>query len=137
MSNKAIDKKYARYYNEEKFFGKLKKLLGKLGEEIALRLLMLYFLMQSKKVPLKVRMLIVAALGYFILPADLVSDFIPAFGFTDDIAFLTYTFNQASKYADDTIKKKASEKLKSWFSSQGKSQNNSSATMGEDFSILS
>ncbi len=137
MSNKAIDRKYIRYYNEKKFLGKLKKLLVQLGEEVALRLLMLYFLMGSKKVPLKIRMLIMAALGYFVLPSDLISDFIPALGFTDDIAFLTYTFNQAAKYADDGIRKKASEKLESWISKKENSQSNASATPEEGFSTLS
>ncbi len=137
MSNKAIDRKYIRYYNEKKFLGKLKKLLVQLGEEVALRLLMLYFLMGSKKVPLKIRMLIMAALGYFVLPSDLISDFIPALGFTDDIAFLTYTFNQAAKYADDGIRKKASEKLESWISKKENSQSNGSATPEEGFSTLS
>ena len=137
MSNKAIDRKYIRYYNEKKFLGKLKKLLVQLGEEVALRLLMLYFLMGSKKVPLKIRMLIMAALGYFVLPSDLISDFIPALGFTDDIAFLTYTFNQAAKYADDGIRKKASEKLESWISKKENSQASTSATPEEGFSTLS
>ncbi len=137
MSNKAIDRKYIRYYNEKKFLGKLKKLLVQLGEEVALRLLMLYFLMGSKKVPLKIRMLIMAALGYFVLPSDLISDFIPALGFTDDIAFLTYTFNQAAKYADDGIRKKASEKLESWISKKEDPQSNASATPEEGFSTLS
>ena len=116
MTNKKDLKQYEKYYNEEKFLNKLKSLAVKLGEEVVIRILMLYYLLVSGKVPVKIRLLIVAALGYFVLPTDLVSDFIPALGFTDDIAFLTYAFNQASHYADESIKKKAEQKLKSWLS---------------------
>ena len=114
MTNQENFQSYEKYYDEEKFLGKLKSLAFKLGEELVIRILMLYYLLVSGKVPLKIRLLIVTALGYFVLPADLISDFIPALGFSDDIAFLTYAFNQASHYADDTIKKKAEQKLKSW-----------------------
>jgi uncharacterized membrane protein YkvA (DUF1232 family) len=109
--------KYEAYYDEEKFLVKLKKLFLKLGEEVAIRALMLWLLLVSGETPIKIRLLIVAALGYFVMPADLVSDFIPVLGFTDDVAFLTYAFNQASRYMDDSMRKKAEEKLKSWMAS--------------------
>ena len=114
MTNQESFQNYEKYYDEEKLLSKLKTTVFKLGEKVVLRILMLYYLLGSGKVPLKIRLLIVAALGYFVLPADLISDFIPALGFSDDIAFLTYAFNQASHYADETIKKKAEQKLKSW-----------------------
>ena len=113
---------YEKYYDEDRFLRKLKNTVVKLGEEVAIRLLMLYYLLISGKVPIKVRLLIVAALGYFVMPADVISDFIPALGFTDDVAFLTYAFNQASKYADNSIKKKAEEKLNSWLTPRTKSR---------------
>ncbi len=118
MTSKKYIKDYEKYYDEEKFLNKLKSLAVKLGEEVVIRILMLYYLLVSGRVPVKIRLLIVAALGYFVLPTDLVSDFIPALGFTDDIAFLTYVFNQASRYADESIKKKAGQKLKSWLTNR-------------------
>jgi len=63
-----------------------------------------------------------AALGYLVMPADLVSDFIPALGFTDDVAFLTYAFNQTSRYMDESIRKKAVEKLQKWMAPGEKNQ---------------
>ncbi len=131
MTNRENFRHYERHYNEEKFLDKLKSLVFKLGEELVVRILMLYFLLITGKVPLRIRLLIVAALGYFVLPTDLVSDFIPALGFSDDIAFLTYTFNQASHYADETIKKKAEQKLKSWLSAkENKSARNAKPAKG-------
>ncbi len=104
---------YSQHYDEQRFLQKLKSTAAKLGKEVVLRILILYYLLTSGKVPLKTRFLIVAALGYFVLPTDMVADFIPVLGFSDDIAFLTYAFNQASKYADESIKEKARKKLNS------------------------
>jgi len=107
--------KYEKYYDEETFLKKLKKLAVRLGEEMVIRVLMLYFVLVSGKVPLKIRLLIIAAFGYLIMPADLVSDFIPAMGFADDVTFLAYTYDQTVKYMDKSVRKKAEEKLQSWF----------------------
>jgi uncharacterized membrane protein YkvA (DUF1232 family) len=105
--------KYSQHYDEKRFLQKLKSTATQLGKEVVFRILILYYLLSSGKVPLKVRLLIVAALGYFVLPTDMVADFIPVLGFSDDVAFLTYAFNQASKYADKSIKEKARKKLNS------------------------
>ena len=115
--------KYAKYYDEDKFLKKLKKLAVRLGEEMVVRVLMLYFVLVSGKVPLKIRLLIIAAFGYLIMPSDLVSDFIPAMGFADDVAFLAYTYDQTVKYMDKNVRKKAEEKLQSWFPLQSGKQN--------------
>ncbi len=137
MAAKKKKVRYAKYYDEKKFLKKMKSLAVKLGEEVVLRALMLYFILLSGKVPLKVRMIIVAALGYLVLPSDMISDFIPALGFTDDIAFLSYALDQASKYADEQIKQKAEEKLKSWTSSAQKRQKeNASMPKGDAPALL-
>ncbi len=114
---------YDKYYDEEKFLRKLKKLIFRLGEEVVVRILMLWFLLNSGKVPVKTRLLIMAALGYLVMPADLVSDFIPVLGFTDDVAFLTYAFNQTAHYMDESIRKKAEAKLQSWMAPGKNPQN--------------
>lgn len=38
--------------------------------------------------PRRVRLILLGALGYFILPTDAISDFLPLVGFTDDAAVL-------------------------------------------------
>ncbi len=113
---------YEKYYEENNFLTKLKKLIFKLSKEMVVRVIMLWLLLVSGKVPIKTRLLILAALGYLVMPADLVSDFIPALGFTDDVAFLTYTFNQTTRYMDDSIRKEAEKKLQSWMTPHEKDQ---------------
>ncbi len=47
-----------------------------------------YYCMLDPDTPTRVRGILLAALAYFVLPLDLVPDFIAGFGFTDDIAVL-------------------------------------------------
>jgi len=46
-------------------------------------------------------------LGYFILPTDLVADFLPLIGFADDIALISYVIANAIEYITPEIKQKA------------------------------
>jgi uncharacterized membrane protein YkvA (DUF1232 family) len=48
-----------------------------------------YYCALDKRTPLKVKGIILAALAYFVLPADTIPDFILGLGFTDDAAVLT------------------------------------------------
>lgn len=48
-----------------------------------------YYVALDNRTPLKARGMLLAALAYFILPVDMVPDFIVGFGFTDDVAVLT------------------------------------------------
>ena len=103
--------KYGKYFSERQFGRKLKKLSGKLGSTMLYHLIVLYELMMDKRIPAKTRMIFVAALGYFILPSDLVADFLPALGYTDDLAFLTYALASATDYLTPEIREKAKAKV--------------------------
>lgn len=48
-----------------------------------------YYTALDRKTPLKARGMLLAALAYFVMPADMIPDFIVGFGFTDDVAVLT------------------------------------------------
>lgn len=48
-----------------------------------------YYCMLDPVTPVRVRGILLAALAYFVMPFDLVPDFIAGFGFTDDIAVLS------------------------------------------------
>jgi len=48
-----------------------------------------YYVALDRKTPLRVRGTLLAALAYFVMPADMIPDFIVGFGFTDDAAVLT------------------------------------------------
>ena len=48
-----------------------------------------YYTALDHGTPLKARGTLLAALAYFVMPADLIPDFVVGFGFTDDVAVLT------------------------------------------------
>ncbi|WP_404934157.1 YkvA family protein [Nitratireductor sp. ac15] len=52
-----------------------------------------YYCALDNDTPPKVRGLLLAALAYFVLPLDVVPDFLLGFGFTDDIAVLAAALN--------------------------------------------
>lgn len=47
-----------------------------------------YYVALDNDTPLKARGILLAALAYFVLPVDMIPDFIAGFGFTDDAAVL-------------------------------------------------
>ncbi len=48
-----------------------------------------YYCALDRDTPLRVKGILLAALGYFVLPTDTIPDFIFGLGFTDDVAVLT------------------------------------------------
>ena len=98
---------YSKYFNETDFFLKLGRLVGSIGVKTLESLLILFYLLSDKSVPLKVRGVFVAALGYFIFPTDFIADFLPAIGFADDVALVTYVVSQAKQYITPGIREKA------------------------------
>lgn len=90
------------------FFGRDGKGFGNLGDEGEVRekfwrtakkaarqipfmedVIAAYYCALDRKTPLRAKGILLAALGYFVLPTDVVPDFILGLGFTDDIAVLT------------------------------------------------
>ena len=100
---------YNRHYNEDSFWKKLKHLASNVGSKVLYPALQLYYLLQAKDVPVKAKTLIVGALGYLILPVDMVPDFIPALGFTDDLSALMVALRTLNKYLTPEINQKAKE----------------------------
>ena len=108
-------KKYTNYFTDIKFWEKMKEVAKKVGLKVTSYALILYYVLQKDEVPLKDKIIITGALGYFILPIDLIPDFIPIAGYTDDVAGMLFAIKKCMNYVDDEIKEKVSAKLVSWF----------------------
>ena len=115
------DGKYAKEYNEERLWGKIKNVAKKAGIKVIYYALLLFYALQSDNVTMAEKALIVAALGYFILPLDLIPDFIPIAGYGDDAAVL-YGLIQKLDCIDETVKAQAKGKLKEWFGNYDESR---------------
>lgn len=71
------------------FWRKCRRVAAKLP--FAGELLAAYYCAFDRSTPLHVKTALIGTLAYFVIPADLVPDFIPALGFTDDVASLAAT----------------------------------------------
>ena len=65
--------------------------------------------------PTQVRVSLMAALAYLIMPLDLFPDFMPVVGFSDDFVALTAVLSIWSKYMTPSIRMRAEKKLNKLF----------------------
>ena len=110
-----IDPKYTKYYSEESFWDKILSVIKKAGANVVYKALQLYYATQNPNCPLAIKTTIWGALGYFIFPIDLIPDFIPGIGYTDDLAALAAAITMAHMYIDDQVIEKAKNKMKELF----------------------
>lgn len=107
--------KYKDKFTQQGFFDKIQRIAKRAGAKLVYAALILYYMMQSDKVSLKDKAIIIGALGYLISPLDVVPDAIPIAGLTDDLTVLLYALNKVWGSVDDEMKKLAQEKLSKWF----------------------
>jgi uncharacterized membrane protein YkvA (DUF1232 family) len=77
--------------------------------------LVLYYTAKDPETPTKAKALIFGALGYFILPLDLIPDAVPIAGFTDDLGLLVTAIAQTMTSIKDEHIKKAEAQFESLF----------------------
>ena len=106
---------YQEHYSESGLFAKIGKVCKKAGIKSIYYVLLLYYVLIDENTSLKDKGIIIGALGYFILPVDLIPDFIPVAGFTDDIAALTACLHSVKANITPAVRKKAVQKLCDWF----------------------
>ena len=83
--------------------------------KVTYAVLLLYYVLKNPATSSKDRAKIIGALGYFILPIDLIPDFIPVAGYTDDLAALTWGIYCVIKSITPEVKANAAAKLHEWF----------------------
>jgi len=83
-----VAESYGSYYDESRFWKKVKQVARKLGETVLSPVLSLYYILRSGRVSIREKAYIIGALGYFILPMDMLPDLIAGLGYTDDIAVI-------------------------------------------------
>ena len=106
--------KYEKEYSESNLWDKIAKVAKKAGREVVYNALLLFYALQSDKVSVKEKAMIIGALGYFILPIDLIPDAIIGLGFTDDLAVIVAVLKQLD-CIDANVKAQAENKMKEWF----------------------
>lgn len=57
-----------------------------------------YYCALDSKTPMRAKAILLGALAYFVLPIDVIPDFLVAVGFTDDVAVLTAAITTVSAH---------------------------------------
>jgi uncharacterized membrane protein YkvA (DUF1232 family) len=86
-----------------------------MGSKLVYNVLILYYVMMSPGVPLHIKASIVGALAYVIVPVDLIPDFIPVAGYTDDMAAIVSAVGMVADLITPDIKRKAADKVRDIF----------------------
>ncbi len=107
--------KFRKFFTESDFWEKIQNVARKAGIKISYAALLLYYVLRSPATPSSDRMKIIGALGYFILPVDLIPDYLPVIGFSDDLAALTWALYSVAKNITPEVKVQAQEQLGKWF----------------------
>lgn len=105
---------YSSKFTSGEFLEKIAKIAKRAGAKLVYVSMILYYTLQSDKVSIKDKAIIVGALGYLISPIDVIPDAIPIVGLTDDLAVLLYVLNKIGNVSEE-IKEKAKSKLSKWF----------------------
>lgn len=107
--------KYQKNYSESGFWGKVGKVAKKAGVKVIYVALLLFYALKSDNTSMADRALIIGALGYFILPTDLIPDFIPLTGYTDDLGALLLALARVAGNITPEVRAQAQARLQCWF----------------------
>lgn len=106
---------YGKFFTRGEFWDKLKAYAKTAGARAVYYALQLYYTAQAPDTPAWARRTTLASLGYFIFPADAVPDFLPAVGYTDDVAVLAAALAMVVAHITPEIRREAANKVKQWF----------------------
>ena len=105
---------YSNKFTNGEFLEKIAKIAKRAGAKLVYIALVIYYTLQSDKVSIKDKAIIVGALGYLVSPLDVIPDAIPIVGLGDDLAVLLYVIGKIGDVSEE-IKEKAKSKLTKWF----------------------
>lgn len=94
---------YSDRYNPDEMWEKLKTQAAKAGHELVVMVLTMYYTIRDRiqnsnvasDIPMTDVLLLAGAIAYFVCPADLIPDILPAIGYTDDMSALTFAYKKA------------------------------------------
>lgn len=107
-------KDYSDSYSEKDFWDKLRKFAKTAGKELVINALKLYYAMVLKKATPRQVVTIIAALGYFICPVDVIPDLAPL-GLGDDAAVIGLAVTTLTCCTDPEVCAAAKAKADEWF----------------------
>ena len=87
------------------FWAKLRRVAGRIpfAEEAAAA----YYCASDRATPTHVKAVLMAALAYFVIPTDMIPDFLTGLGFTDDATVFFFTWQTVTKHVSEEHREKA------------------------------
>lgn len=114
MSNKPslpVRLSAAHWYSGPALWRTLKKGAAGAGRKTVLTALTLFYCLQDQDTPKWAKGAIIGALGYLILPLDMIPDLIPGAGFSDDWGALIAALGTVAAYIKEEHKLKATAQV--------------------------
>jgi uncharacterized membrane protein YkvA (DUF1232 family) len=107
-----------RWYSAPRLWRTLCKATLSAGHKTLLTALTLFYCLQDRDTPTWAKGVIIGALGYLVLPTDLIPDIIPGIGYGDDWGALVAALGTVAAYIKDEHKSKAAAQLERLFGSR-------------------
>ncbi|SOC23107.1 uncharacterized protein DUF1232 [Ureibacillus xyleni] len=104
-----------KHYAPNKFLNKMKTYGLNLGFRALHGVATLFSALKSPDLPKEQKLLIIGVLGYFILPIDLIADFLPTVGLADDAVVIFKALSVIYSSITDEMKEEGHELLKKMF----------------------
>lgn len=95
--------------------GVLNRLLRRAGRSIARPALQCFEMVIDGQTPHQARLTMLAALTYLLVPLDLIPDFLPVAGFSDDFVAITALLGLCTRHISPQIRERAERRLNQWF----------------------
>ncbi|SMG52620.1 YkvA family protein [Dethiosulfovibrio salsuginis] len=96
--------KYVDSFSDKGLSDKLSN--SSFSKSFLIKVHILWEVLKSPATPLTVKLGIIAVLGYFICPIDLIPDFIPVLGHSDDLALIVAELAYIASYITPEIERK-------------------------------
>jgi uncharacterized membrane protein YkvA (DUF1232 family) len=105
------------WYSPPRLWTKLRRIARFTGEKTLLTTLTLFYCLRDADTPAWAKGVIVGALGYLILPLDMIPDILPGAGYSDDWGALVAALATVGAYIKEEHKAKASDRVARLFKS--------------------
>jgi uncharacterized membrane protein YkvA (DUF1232 family) len=119
VSNKkfrlSLEKDYSQEFSEESFWSKVAKYALQAGRGLILTALTLFFCAMDPDTPKWAKAVIIGALGYFIAVLDVIPDFTPIVGYSDDLGALTVALATVAVHIKTEHRERAEQAIKRVF----------------------
>lgn len=107
-------KSYADKFTPKDFIDKISRSGKEMGVKLVYSALILFYALIDGKVPIKDKLIVTAALGYVVLPIDIIPDVLVG-GFIDDASIVAFALKTIKDDITPEIKAQAFKKLQEYF----------------------